>query len=412
MDRTVKFDSIKQLKENKKPLVIFALTEEAEAIAFACKENGINVSAFCDNEIRKTGKKLHEIDIIYTPDLPKKFPEASFIIAHHTLDDCAEQLSDLGYYDFYSPLELFINFKVENYSYRSSADYIKRKIENAIKINKIYFDDSKTYLRSLDIVITTKCSMKCESCANLMQYYKSASSTDEKILESVKKVSDNVDHISEYRIIGGEPLMNKNWAKITKSVFDQDQSRTVYIYSNATICPKQSDLDLIKDKNIYFYITDYDELSRNMENTIQTLEKNNIPYFRKPAGNWVDCSQIRKHNRSPKRLKQVFKECCAKFLFTILSGKLYTCPFIANADQLKAIPMTKTDYVDLLNENDEKIKSKITKLVKMKNFFPACDFCDGRPHDPANALEYAGKGLIKAGKQVPKGQTLPFESLK
>ena len=411
MDRAVKFDSIKQLKGNKKPLVIFALTEEAEAIAFACKENGINVSAFCDNEIRKTGKKLHEIDIIYTPDLPKKFPEASFIIAHHTLDDCAEQLSDLGYYDFYSPLELFINFKVENYSYRSSADYIK-KIENAIKINKIYFDDSKTYLRSLDIVITTKCSMKCESCANLMQYYKSASSTDEKILESVKKVSDNVDHISEYRIIGGEPLMNKNWAKITKSVFDQDQSRTVYIYSNATICPKQSDLDLIKDKNIYFYITDYDELSRNMENTIQTLEKNKIPYFRKPAGNWVDCSQIRKHNRSPKRLKQVFKECCAKFLFTILSGKLYTCPFIANADQLKAIPMTKTDYVDLLNENDENIKSKITKLVKMKNFFPACDFCDGRPHDPANALEYAGKGLIKAGKQVPKGQTLPFESLK
>ena len=46
--------------------------------------------------------------------------------------------------------------------------------------------------------------------------------------------------------------------------------------------------------------------------------------------------------------------------------------------------MTKTDYVDLLNENDENIKSKITKLVKMKNFFPACDFCDGRLSSPAN----------------------------
>ena len=77
-----------------------------------------------------------------------------------------------------------------------------------------------------------------------------------------------------------------------------------------------------------------------MDKTIDALERNKIPYFRKPAGNWVDCSQIRKHNRSPQRLKQVFKECCAKFLFTILSGKLYTCPFIANADNLKAIPMT------------------------------------------------------------------------
>ena len=108
---------------------------------------------------------------------------------------------------------------------------MKKKIENAVSINKIYFDQSKTYLRSLDIVITTKCSMKCESCANLMQYYKNAASTDERILEAVKKVSDNVDHISEYRIIGGEPLMNKNWAKITRSIFDQDPSRSVYILS-------------------------------------------------------------------------------------------------------------------------------------------------------------------------------------
>jgi len=410
MERSVKFECIKELQQDKKPLIIFALTEEAEAVAFACKENGINVAAFCDNEIRKTGKKLHDIEIIYTPDLPTKYPNANFIIAHHTLDDCAEQLSDLGYENFYSPLELFKNFKIDNYSYRTSNNYMKKKIENAININQIYFDDTKTYLRSLDIVITTKCSMKCASCANLMQYYKNATSTDAKVLEAVKKVSENVDHISEYRVIGGEPLMNKNWAKITNSIFEQDPSRNVYIYSNATICPKQTDLDLIKEKNIYFYITDYEELSRNMDKTIEILEKNKIPYYRKPAGNWVDCSQIRKHNRSPQRLKQVFKECCAKYLFTLLSGKLYTCPFIANADELKAIPMTKADYVDVLENDDETIKSKITRLIKMKNFFPACDFCDGRPHDPSKALEYAGKGLIKAGKQVPRGETLSFKS--
>ena len=406
-------NNIEHLKTSKDPIVIFALTEESEAIAFSCKQQGIKISAFCDNEIRKTNKKFHDIDIIYTPDLPKIFPKANFIIAHHTLEECAEQLSDLGYDNYYAPLKLLENFRVDDFSYKTSNDYMKKKIENAVSINKIYFDQSKTYLRSLDIVITTKCSMKCESCANLMQYYKNAASTDERILEAVKKVSDNVDHISEYRIIGGEPLMNKNWAKITRSIFDQDPSRNVYIYSNATICPKDEDLVSFKGKNIYFYITDYDELSKNIDKTIETLERNGVPYFRKPAGNWVDCSQIRKHNRSPQRLKQVFKECCAKFLFTILSGKLYTCPFIANADNLKAIPMTKMDYVDLLAENDnEKLKSQITKLVKTKSFFPACDFCDGRPHDPAKALEYAGKGLIKAGKQVPKGQTLPFENLK
>ena len=39
-------------------------------------------------------------------------------------------------------------------------------------------------------------------------------------------------------------------------------------------------------------------------------------------------------------------------------------------------------------------------------------FCDGRPHDPATALEYAGKGLIKAGKQIPNRGTLPFDEYK
>ena len=29
--------------------------------------------------------------------------------------------------------------------------------------------------------------------------------------------------------------MNKNWAKITKGVIDQDPNRSVYIYSNGTI---------------------------------------------------------------------------------------------------------------------------------------------------------------------------------
>ena len=81
---------------------------------------------------------------------------------------------------------------------------------------------------------------------------------------------------------------------------------------------------------------------------------------------------------------------------------------IANAANLKAIPDNKADYVDLFSNSDN-LKNKIRKLVKMKNFFPACDFCDGRPHAPEKALEYAGKGLIKAGKQIPISSSLSFK---
>jgi hypothetical protein len=141
--------------------------------------------------------------------------------------------------------------------------------------------------------------------------------------------------------------MNKNWAEITNQILEQDNSRSVYIYTNATICPRDDQLQSFKGKNVNFYITDYANLSKNMNSVIESLIKHDIPFHRRPAGNWVDCSQVKKHNRSPERLKQVFKECCAKTLYTLLNGKLYTCPFIANAGELKAIPDNKADYVDL-----------------------------------------------------------------
>ena len=46
-----------------------------------------------------------------------------------------------------------------------------------------------------------------------MQYYDKATNTDIG-KKAVKNMRDNVDHISEFRIIGGEPLMNKNGLKL------------------------------------------------------------------------------------------------------------------------------------------------------------------------------------------------------
>ena len=156
--------SIDGLKNTKDPIIIYALTDEAEAIANACKEKGIQVTAFCDNEIRKTKKKYWGLEVIFTPNLPTKFPKAKFIIAHQSLDDCAEQLLDFGYSDFYSPINILKDYKVENYSYLVSKPYMQNKINNIQKINELYFDKSKTYVRSVDVVITTKCSINGRVC--------------------------------------------------------------------------------------------------------------------------------------------------------------------------------------------------------------------------------------------------------
>ena len=158
MDRIVNIAEIDSLKNSENPVVVYSLTEESEAIANSCLDKGINVVAFCDNEIRKSKKPYCGLEVIYTPDLPKHFPKANFVIAHHALDDCAEQLIEMGYKNIYSPLKLLKSYDVNKHKHRTTQSYMSRKVEHSIKLNELYFDETKTYLRSIDIVITEKCS--------------------------------------------------------------------------------------------------------------------------------------------------------------------------------------------------------------------------------------------------------------
>jgi len=401
MKNKAKYACIDVLKSVGEPVIIVAVTQEIEAIINACKDNKIEIAALCDNETRKTVQKVNGLEVIHTPQLIKRFPKARLIIAYQNVQECVDQLSSMGYEKFYSPLELLESYDVSNHKHELPEGYIKNKVSLCIESHQAYFDESKIHLRSLDIVITTKCSMKCESCCNLMQYFVAPKNTDDQILKAISTLEENVDLISEFRVIGGEPLVNKDWATITNGLVAQNNKRKIFIYTNGTIAPKEDVLKSFDGKNINFYITDYGKLSKNIDKLEEGLNKYKVNYVRKPAGNWVDCSTLRKHNRSPKDNSVVFKECCAKQFYTLLSGKLFTCPFIANAYELNAIPNNRMDYVDLLeNVNSKDLRNQISKLVKMDKFFPACDYCDGRPYDPTTAKVYDGKGLITAGKQV------------
>ncbi len=396
----VKYDCIDPLKKKGPPIIIVAAVHEAEAIKNACAEKGIVISSICDSEKRKSEKSFAGLKVIHTPNLPKKYSEARFIIASQHIEECADQLADLGYNEFYSPLELLKKYDVNKFKHRISSDYMSSRLTVCKKSHEFYFDDSKTYMRSLDVMITTKCSLKCSNCSNLMQYYIDPKNTSlEQIVNSLDILDKNVDHISEFRVIGGEPLMNKDWANVVRSISEKNSEAKIFIYTNGTIPPREEDLESLQGKNVNFTITDYGKLSKNIDKMTESLKKYNLSFDRQPAQDWIDCSSIKHHKRSTSELKEVFKQCCVKYIYTLLHGKLYRCPFIANAANLNAIPDNPANYVNLLSKTED-IKQRIKRLVKVAKFFPACDFCDGRPYDPSSKLGYDGRGMIPAGEQV------------
>ena len=411
MEQIVNQNCINSLKKPGAPIIIVAAVKEAEAIAYACKDFGIKIEAFCDSEKRKSQEDFCGLKVIHTPTLPEKFSKARFLIATQQISDVVDQLSGLGFNEFYSAKELIDNFSINNHSYAISKPFMKTRLEIYKKSHEVYFDKEKTYMRSVDVMITTRCSLKCVSCSNLMQYYKEPKNSEhDNTLEALEILNQNVDYISEFRVIGGEPLMNKGWDKIVQGIIDKNPERKVFIYTNGTIAPKDEKLEPLKgNKNVNFVITEYGKLSRNLSNLHDQLNKYDINYSSTLADNWVDCSTIKHHKRTAAANKEVFKQCCVKYLYTLLDGKLYRCPFIANAAKLKAIPDNPADYVDLFSKT-QNIKTQIRRLVKAASFFPGCDFCVGRPYDPSSKLGYDGKGIVKAGVQTSK--PLPYRIIK
>ena len=101
MENLVNKNCIEPLKKNGTPIIIVAAVKEAEAIAYACKDFGIKVEAFCDSEKRKSQEGFCGLEVIHTPTLPKRFSRARFLIATQQISDVVDQLSGLGFNEFY-----------------------------------------------------------------------------------------------------------------------------------------------------------------------------------------------------------------------------------------------------------------------------------------------------------------------
>ena len=219
--------------------------------------------------------------------------------------------------------------------------------------------------------------MKCKDCANLAQYYEKPENAElDEMLSTIEKMCLEMDEIYEVRVIGGEPFMNKEVHLVVEALTSQDKIKKVSIFTNATIVQRETQWQALTHPKVRFFITDYDELSRNIRPLIEALDKRGIAYVSEKANGWTDCSALAKHNRTWDEQAAIWQACCAKNLATLADGKLYRCPFSANASKLQAVPDYKDDYLVVAETNRENIRS----FLRDKSFINACDHCNGRSY--------------------------------
>ena len=296
------------------------------------------------------------------------------------IKDVVEQLEGLGYLKWH-PCTVFLrNFDIYQHEYSAPADFVEYAVGVCILCHDSYLTPEKLFLRSVDIVITERCSMRCRDCSNLMRYYDNPKDGDtKKLIRDIKKLCRVVDEINEFRVIGGEPLMNKDFHLIMDKILDEVKVKKVVVYTNGTVLLRKNQVKYLKNKKVLFLITDYGGLSRNLVSLRRQLSDNGISFYIQKAKGWTDCAKIVKHNRNSGQQNEIFRNCCVKNATTLLNGKLYRCPFSANANNLRAVPDYKAEYININQKVDiKKLKKRIRSFLFKKKHLRTCDYCNGR----------------------------------
>ena len=384
----VDFDlvNIDILKKTYSKNIIFGTGFYGKLAYSAFLQKGVNIEFFVDENPTQHGKLLYDKKIISLEELKEKEKDVNiFLGTGYVINSLSDRLKKLGFYSIYNCSSLFDDqsFNKEILSFLGVNNYLDSKtINRKIEIYKSGCKDinkSELNIKYIDIMITEKCSLKCIDCSNLMQYYQQPVNSDLELLKnSIDKVMDSVDRLFEFRVLGGEPFMNKDIGKILRHLKKFDKVSQIVIYTNGTILPKGENLDELKDQKILMDITNYAHLSRNHDNLIELCKKEKIPYLT-TIPKWTDSGRINFQKKTEEKLKFMFKNCCTNDYLTLLNGKLYRCPFSANTMNLKAIPIKKDEFIDLeKNFSKQELKNEIIELYHKPEYLMACNYCNGR----------------------------------
>lgn len=374
------------------PIIIFGAGIVGEVLFHACSQANIVVKCYCDNNIHKAGTYLNNTNVLHSSEVKILYPDAVFLIAVADIKDVVEQLNHMGYTKWYPSIAILSDFDFKHVKLSESLDFVEYAINTCLLCQNSYFNPEKLFFRSVDIIITERCSMKCKDCSNLMQYYREPVNCDlAEIFRSIDKFCDFMDQINEFRVIGGEPFMHSEFHQVIKKLDEEPKVHRIVIYTNGTIVPSPIQIDYLQSPKVLLIITDYGKLSKKMNHLTQLLQEKSISFLVRKVQGWTDCSSIEPHQRSMAQQRKVFRDCCAKNLVTLSNGKLYRCPFAANAARLQAVPNFEEDYIDFWDEKLEKMdiieaKNRIRNFLVEKEYLETCDYCNGRPFDAPEIL--------------------------
>lgn len=355
----------------KKEVVIAPFSTEAIFLYHMLKQDGAEVAAFMDRDA-----SLHNSGYQGTQILPYVHFESKDLIVITAKPGYVEEgviqkeLLYVGYSEEEIVKEEEIEFECDALSVRDLIDLNGlSKIRDQAWIKLLKGKIAKLgaepffYVEAMHILLTTRCTLKCKDCVNLMDYYRPKDQYDidfEKIAKSFDRLMEHVDYVHEILPMGGEPFLYKRIDELLLLLASEKYARKIgefLIVTNGTIIPKKSTLEILGAHRDRFriWVTDYKKLSPKKWELFSLLNQYGCDYENHIHESWYLTNQP--VTPPPGVTMDEVKEkcdlcdCCNGGRLRLVGERVYPCHFLAFAALCHLIPEDERDYFDMSRDS-------------------------------------------------------------
>lgn len=214
--------------------------------------------------------------------------------------------------------------------------------------------------RRLSIVPTMRCTLQCKLCSNHMPEFKAP---QEVPVAEIKRDVDDVfalfDYVEWLQFVGGEIFTHPHMAEVYRYCMRyMDQFDKLILETNATLLPRQEELDALREygERVQIMISDYGPLSRRRDEVIALYAQNGIPCVAKKYygedqhfGGWIDNTALRHLGEAPEVVAEKAAGCAQVRIKNMhcYQGKLHRCSNSLFLYELGLFTPNADDFLDL-----------------------------------------------------------------
>lgn len=360
-------------------IILFGFGRQGRKM-YTTLEKDFQIMAIVDNSPEKQGKQVRG-QVILSFDQAREYLHQYKIIvttSQYYYQTIKEQLNAEGL--------------VENVDYVMYQQFVTEwyyKYKNRINVLKT------------DISLTTRCTLNCENCMQLLPYWK-PERIKENSLDEIKGNLDvyfkSVDYVLNLDIVGGEPFLYSKLNELIKFIGEHYRKRMGYVVliTNGMILPHKEILQLLREYSVGVSISDYSgniSYKHRIPEIIENLEKYKIDYMLNKNIVWFDFGFPRDKYHYSGDAAIAHAQRCNSIEHILDDKKLFYCGLEWSAQKGGLFPIEEKAYIDLEKVANGSIVSKEILELILGNIeggsMEFCKLCGGFGIDNNNRVETA-----------------------